>query len=228
MYMTAAKKSTGAKKSPAKRSVKKKVAAAKAAGSKTAKAESKIMTKGKTKVKAKGKTKVKVKSKAKVKVKGKAKVKVKGKAKVKIGKVPQEITPLTPKELEYFRVLLLRKRKELLGDVDQMASESLDGNRQDASGELSNMPIHMADIGTDNYEQEFTLGLIESERRILRDIDRALSKFAGGTYGTCEGTGGLIERPRLEAKPEARYCIDYARKVEQGLVPVHVNDDVEQ
>ena len=117
--------------------------------------------------------------------------------------------------------MLLEKRRELVGDVDHMHDEAM---RNGSTGEISNMPIHMADIGTDNYEQEFMLGLIESERKMLRDIDRALAKIKDGTYGVCEGTGEPIERARLEARPEARYCIEYARKIEQGMVPRPTED----
>jgi len=98
-----------------------------------------------------------------------------------------------------------------------MQDKTLNHTRDDASGNLSSMPIHMADIGTDNYEQEFTLGLIEGDRKLLREIDLALSKLDAGTYGICEVTGLQISRARLDAKPEARYCIEYARKIEQGL-----------
>jgi DnaK suppressor protein len=131
-------------------------------------------------------------------------------------KAPPEEAPLTPEEVAQFRQLLLEKRREIIGDVDHMRNEALESNRQESSGDLSNMPIHMADIGTDNYEQEFTLGLIESERKALRDIDHALTKIEQGTYGVCEGTGKVINRARLEAKPEARHCIEYARMIEQG------------
>ncbi len=80
------------------------------------------------------------------------------------------------------------------------------------------MPIHMADIGTDNYEQEFALGLMDSERKLLREIDDALQRIEEGTYGICEGTGKSISKARLNAQPWARYCVEYARIVEQGLV----------
>lgn len=126
--------------------------------------------------------------------------------------------PLKPEKIEYFKQLLLEKRSQLVGDVDRMGGGALDSNRQESSGDLSNMPIHMADIGTDNYEQEFTLDLIESERKLLREIDRALIKIREGNYGICEGTGEPITQARLEAKPEARYCVEYARKIEQGQV----------
>jgi len=133
--------------------------------------------------------------------------------------------PLTSKQIERFEQVLLAKRKEILGDVDHMRGEALDSNRQETSGDLSNMPIHMADIGTDNYEQEFTLGLIESERKQLIAIDRALIKIREGNYGICEGTGEPIRLSRLEAVPEARYCVEYARLIEQGLVTPDQNDN---
>jgi len=126
--------------------------------------------------------------------------------------------PLSKKEIKDFTQQLLDQRNELLGNVDQMHKEALKDSRQESSGDLSSMPIHMADIGTDNYEQEFTLGLIESERKMLKDIDIALIKVKEGTYGTCEATSEPIGRIRLDAKPYARYCIEHARKLEQGLV----------
>jgi len=136
----------------------------------------------------------------------------------KVATPPEDNKPLTTAEIENFTQLLLEKRREILGDVGHMQNEALVNNRQDSTGDLSNMPIHMADIGTDNYEQEFTLGLLESERKTLREIDHALVKIQKGTYGICEGTGKLIGRHRLEAKPEARFCVEYARMLEQGLV----------
>jgi RNA polymerase-binding transcription factor DksA len=76
----------------------------------------------------------------------------------------------------------------------------------------------MADMGTDNYEQEFTLGLVEKDRILLREINAALAKIQDGTYGLCEGTGQPISKARLEAQPWARYSIEYARMLEKGLV----------
>ena len=118
---------------------------------------------------------------------------------------------LTTKDLQYFRDLLVAKRRELLGDVHSMENEALLGG---PSSNLSNLPDHMADQGTDNYEQEFTLGLMEKDRQLLREIDMALAKIQNGTYGICEGTGKAISRARLEAQPWARYSIEHARKME--------------
>jgi RNA polymerase-binding protein DksA len=126
-------------------------------------------------------------------------------------------TDLSAAEIERFRELLLKKRREIFQNVFEIEGETLKKSRLDASGDLSSMPIHMADLGTDNYEQEFALGLMDSERRILHEIDDALQRIEDSVYGMCEGTGDPIPKARLEAQPWARYCVDYARKVENGL-----------
>lgn len=127
-------------------------------------------------------------------------------------------SPLTKAELEQFRRLLMEKRRALLGDMSGIEAEALRTNRQDGSGDLSNMPTHPADIGTDNFEQEFTLGLLESERTLLSEINAALDRIEAGTFGVCLGTGQIIGTPRLQARPWAKYCIEYAKLIEKGLV----------
>jgi RNA polymerase-binding protein DksA len=134
-------------------------------------------------------------------------------APVKEGKKEKVATALSKSDLQYFRNLLLEKRRELLGDVGSMESEAFK-----SGSNLSNMPIHMADVGTDNFEQEFTLGLIESERQFLRDIQEALIRIDDGTYGICQGTGKPIPRVRLEAVPWAKYTIEYSRLLESGKI----------
>jgi len=125
---------------------------------------------------------------------------------------------LTTEEIQHFKQLLLAKWREIVGDVSSIENEALKKSRLDAAGDLSSMPIHMADIGTDNFEQEFALGLMDSERKLLAEIVDALKRIDEGVYGICEGTGKPIARARLEASPWARYCIKYATMVEQGLV----------
>ncbi len=125
---------------------------------------------------------------------------------------------LTTADIERFKLILLEKRREILRNVNEIEDEALKKSRLDASGDLSSMPIHMADLGTDNYEQEFALGLMDSERKLLQEIDDAMQRIEQGTYGICEGTGKPIAKARLEAKPWARYCVKYARMLEQGLV----------
>lgn len=127
----------------------------------------------------------------------------------------KKVTWLKQDDLATFRDLLLAKRQQLVGDVNHMRDDALKQSRKDAAGDLSSMPIHMADIGSDNYEQEFTLGLIEGEEGLLHEIDEALGRIANGTYGICLATGKRIAKARLNIQPWAKYCIDYVRKTEQ-------------
>jgi RNA polymerase-binding protein DksA len=121
---------------------------------------------------------------------------------------------LTKAEIRQFKSILLAKRNEISGDVTCMEYETLRKERSD----LSNLPFHMADAGTDNYEMENTLGLVDSERKLIGQIDAALGRIENGTYGSCEGNGEPIPRERLEAIPWARYCVACARLLEKGLL----------
>ena len=119
-------------------------------------------------------------------------------------------TKLSRKELTHYRDLLVLKRRELVGDLHAMENEAL----RSGGGNLSHMPIHMADIGTDTYDQDFMLGLAATERDQLREIDSALQRIEDRTYGVCQMTGKPIPKARLDAKPWAKYSIEAARKLE--------------
>ena len=111
------------------------------------------------------------------------------------------------------RLLLLRVR--LRGDVSQLADAALKKSRSEANGDLSSMPIHMADMGTDNFEQEFTLSLMETEGATLEKIEGALEHLEDGTYGQCEECGGKIPKKRLDAIPYTAMCVKCASQFEQ-------------
>ena len=123
---------------------------------------------------------------------------------------------MTKAELETYREALLALRKRLTGDVSHLADEALRARGGEASGSLSNAPLHMADLGTDNFEQEFTLSLLENEEQALDEISAALDRIDKGTFGLCEECGKEIPRERLKALPYARRCVACARKLEQG------------
>jgi len=128
-------------------------------------------------------------------------------------------TYLSEDEVQHFRAMLIEKLKQLAGDVLHLEDGSLRKSRQDATGDLSSMPIHMADIGSDTYEQELSLNLMDTERKTVQEILAALKRIDRGVYGMCEGTGEPIPKARLEAFPWARYCVRYAEKVESNHFP---------
>jgi DnaK suppressor protein len=118
-------------------------------------------------------------------------------------------------EMKAFKQALEAIRSRLRGDVSTMADAALRKTRSEASGDLSSMPIHMADLGSDAYEQEFTLSLMASEEGTLEQVEHALERIRSRTYGTCEDCGGVIAKKRLEAIPFAALCIRCAEKQEQ-------------
>lgn len=118
-------------------------------------------------------------------------------------------------DLKVYKERLLALRARLRGDVNQMADAALKKNRMDGGGELSSMPIHMADIGTDNYEQEFTLSLMANEEDTLASIENSLERIEDGTYGQCEECGANIPKMRLNAIPYTALCIKCAQQLEQ-------------
>ena len=129
---------------------------------------------------------------------------------------PSLVEKMKHGELERYRKVLIQKREALLADLSQMEKEALRQSRQAASGDLSNMPIHMADLGSDNFEQEFTLNLIQGQREELQDIDAALEKVGDGTFGQCDTCGMPIPKARLQVVPQACLCIECKRKEEEA------------
>ena len=114
-----------------------------------------------------------------------------------------------------FKEKLVQLRARLRGDVSAMADATLKRTRSEASGDLSSMPIHMADIGSDNFEQEFTLSLMENDEETLDLIEGALERIESGTYGSCTECGGRIPKTRLNAIPYTPHCIKCATDFQQ-------------
>ena len=119
-------------------------------------------------------------------------------------------------EMKVYKERLLALRARLRGDVSQMAEAALRKNRMDGGGEISSMPIHMADLGSDNFEQEFTLSLLENEEGTLDLIELALERIEDGTYGDCDECGSKIPKARLNALPYAPHCVKCAGIAERG------------
>ena len=140
----------------------------------------------------------------------------------KMAKRKSSKTGLTAAEIQKFRELLLAKRNELLGNVTTMEDETFKKERS----ELSNMPFHMADAGSDNFEQEFALDLMDSEKKMLAEINDALRRIEEGTFGICEGRGEPIPKARLNAIPWARYCVVCAELKEKGQLVIGEPEEI--
>jgi len=124
---------------------------------------------------------------------------------------------MTKAELDSHRQQLLTLQNRLNGDVSHLADEALQAVGGVGNSNLSNMPIHMADLGTDNNERENTLHLLANEEHMLAEITAALDRITQGTYGQCEECHGpILPRARLKELPYTRYCVQCARKLDKS------------
>jgi RNA polymerase-binding transcription factor DksA len=126
---------------------------------------------------------------------------------------------LTQTELETFRQQLFDLGKRLQGNVSGLSGETLRKAGGETRGNLSNMPLHLADLGSDTYEQEVALSLLENEEQRLEEVAAALDRIDRGTFGRCEACQKEIGKERLRAIPFTRYCIACARRLQDQASP---------
>ncbi len=112
-------------------------------------------------------------------------------------------------DIKAFKEQLLQLRARLLGDYNYLAESAMNRHGEETAGGTA-MPIHMADIGSDNYEQEFAFTLLQNEESTLDAIERALEKIEEGSYGVCDECGGKIPKGRLRVIPYASRCVKCA------------------
>ena len=90
-----------------------------------------------------------------------------------------------------------------------------DESEQEAISELSGYDQHQADVGSETFEREKDLSILERVEGELDDVEHALRRLEEGTYGTCEACGRTIGDARLEVQPAARFCVDDQARAEQ-------------
>ena len=103
---------------------------------------------------------------------------------------------------------LVALRELMLRRQERLAKDALD--------EQPTFSSHMADAGTDTYDQDFALGMLSSEQNAVYEIDEALDRVRNGTYGKCEATGKPIEAKRLEAIPWTRFSAEAEKELEKA------------
>jgi RNA polymerase-binding transcription factor DksA len=118
-------------------------------------------------------------------------------------------------------------RKELIRLADRTAETAAGLENQvrtptggESAGGISNAPLHLGDIGSEAYNQELGVTLLENETYIRDEALAALERLNRGTFGTCESCHEPIPVARLNAIPYARYCAPCAERLQAGR---HVN-----
>jgi DnaK suppressor protein len=113
------------------------------------------------------------------------------------------------------REKLLALRARLRDDITQMEGDALNKDHS----KTTSMPNHMAELGSDNFDQELTLSLLGAENDTLDQIEAAIERIEDSTYGQCEECGRKIAKARLEAIPYAALCVRCASQQEEGRWP---------
>lgn len=116
---------------------------------------------------------------------------------------PRKVKP----EWQKFYDRLIELREQLLRQMDGLAKES--------AQELPSYSLHMADSGTDNFDRDFALSLLSSDKDAVYEIEEALKRIERGSYGVCELTGKTIPKARLEAIPWTRFTVEAQAQLER-------------
>lgn len=112
---------------------------------------------------------------------------------------------MTKTELKQYKKRLIELRARLTGEVLHLTDEAFHGH-----GNESTQPNHMAELGSDTYEQDVTISVLQSEENVLHEINEAIKRVDEGTYGVCEMSAKPIPKARLNAIPWTRYRVECA------------------
>ncbi|HZD00430.1 MAG TPA: TraR/DksA C4-type zinc finger protein [Actinomycetes bacterium] len=110
--------------------------------------------------------------------------------------------------LEQERERLQAVQRDLQGDPETTTDAG-------SVGELSTYDQHPGDIGSEVFEHEKNVSILEQVEAELRDVDAAMQRLEAGEYGRCQACGRQIEPARLEQRPFARFCLEDQQRAER-------------
>jgi RNA polymerase-binding transcription factor DksA len=123
-------------------------------------------------------------------------------------------SPFSPVDLDRFKSLLIDRAVT----VEKMLGGLTDATRQTAGesvGGGSSVPVHLAELASETFEQELSLDFMARSQEELREIQDALERIEYRCYGLCTQCGLAIPTVRLDAMPTAEFCIDCKSRAEQ-------------
>lgn len=116
---------------------------------------------------------------------------------------------------DHARPLLGEERARLAGrqhEYERLREETEGQSLQ----ELSSLDQHQADVGTETFDRERDLSLLDQVEGELADVEHAMQRLDDGSYGRCEACGEAIPDERLEAMPAARFCVTHQAAAERS------------
>lgn len=114
---------------------------------------------------------------------------------------------------EQFKKILLKSKENIVHDIKNMAAVN-SANNKDNGGDVSSHSMHIADVATDMYDREFSLGLASNDRELLNRIEAALARIANNTYGLCAVCKKAVAAARLKAIPYVETCLKCQEQLE--------------
>ncbi|MCS7046011.1 MAG: TraR/DksA C4-type zinc finger protein [Gemmataceae bacterium] len=122
----------------------------------------------------------------------------------------------TPRDIEFWHSKLLALRSRIEADLAQVRDEAFRSTGGERAGGISNTPIHPADLAGQEYDEAVSIGLVENESLLRREIEDALDRLRAGSFGFCEECGRAIPKGRLNVVPYTRYCVTCAEGAEKS------------
>lgn len=117
---------------------------------------------------------------------------------------------LTASRIDDYRQRLVTLMRRIKDDLHMLRAEALESAGGEASGGISNVPLHPADLSGRQFEQEVNLGLVVNEEQIFAEADAALTRIEEAAFGVCESCHCDIDTERLDAVPYTRFCVSCA------------------
>jgi len=124
-------------------------------------------------------------------------------------------THLSAKELKEYKERLINLKEEVMNKIREISEDTLMKSQKDISGDMSGYGLHIADVASDNYERDFSLGLVSDERKVLLEIEEALKRIEVKDYGVCQMCEKGIAAIRLKSIPYVKYCKKCQEKMEK-------------
>ena len=124
----------------------------------------------------------------------------------------------TKSKLEVFKQSIEKRMEEIATDMDDLHDGILDNSND--GGNLSQesvFSVHMADAGTDSFEQEKNYNLMSRESDYYKNLEIALERIDDGTFGMCNICDDLIPEERMIEVPNATKCVKCKEKDKLGL-----------
>ncbi|QDU26447.1 General stress protein 16O [Anatilimnocola aggregata] len=120
------------------------------------------------------------------------------------------------RDLEHFREELVVLRDRLLGVVSAVTDQTRQPSGGQGDSELSNAPMHLADMGTEEYLHDLNATLLENEEQLVAEVRDAIARIDAGTFGVCDNCDQAIARERLQAMPFVKHCVVCAEAIDHS------------